>query len=81
MDNQNEQKHPHKPDPDNMPNYSLPIDIEVFRRLFHEAYTDVLTDFVDEVDLKNKITRKVQETLDEVLDNHVNKITRRHLNA
>ena len=80
MDNQNEKKHPNKPNPDEMPHYSLPIDKAVFVKLFHEAYAEVVIDFVDEVAIKDKIKRKVLETLNEVLENHVNKITRRHLN-
>ena len=84
MNTENEKKHPHKPnkpDPDQLPNYSLPIDIEIFQKLFHEAYTEVLTDFVDEVVLKDRITRKIEDTLDDVLTGHVRKITQRHLNA
>jgi len=67
--------------PDNLPNYSLPIPIAVFRRLFHEAYEEIVADFVDEKALKEKIARRVLETINDVLDNHVSRITRKHLNA
>ena len=80
MNNQNEKKHPHKPDPDDMLNYSLPISEVIYKRLFHEAYAEVCADFVDEAKLKDRIKRDVEDTVIDVLKNHNNRITRRHLN-
>ena len=80
MNKQDEKKHPHKPDPDDMPHYSLPIDKVIFDKLFHEAYAEVCTDFLDEVKLKDRIKRDVEDTVIDVLKNHVHKITSRHLN-
>ena len=77
---ENEKKKPNPQNPDNMPNYSLPIAKVIFDRLFHETYGEVCTQFVDEARLKDRIKRDVEETLDGVLKNHVKKITQRHLN-
>lgn len=74
---ENEKK---KPNPDDMPHYSLPIAKVIFDRLFHEAYGEVCTDFVDEATLKDRIKRDVEDRVDDALKNHVNKITSRHLN-
>jgi len=63
-----------------MPHYSLPIDIEDFLRLYHESYDLVVANFIDEKSLRDRIERRILDTLNEVLDNHVSKIVRKHLN-
>ena len=64
----------------NKPNHNnLPIDIEVFNRIFNEAYTRVSAEFIDEEAITKKVSVQILDTLDGVLDHHVDRATRQHL--
>ena len=72
------EKKPNKPNC-NKPHYILPIDQEIFERLFAEAFTEIVIDFSDEVKLKENIKRTAIDTLDKVLVQHIEKATRDEL--
>jgi len=65
---------------DNKPNHdNLPIDIELFNRIFHETYSRILTEFAEEKAIAEKVSLKVLDVMNEILDNHVERATRKQL--
>ena len=77
----NKEKKPNKPNGPNCnkPHYTLPVDQEIFERLFDEAFTQIVIDFSDELKLKERIERTAIDTLDKVLVHHIEKATRDEL--
>ena len=72
------EKKPNKPNC-NKPHYTLPIDQEIFVRLFDEAFAEIVIEFSDEAKLKENIKMTATDTLDKVLVHHVEKATRDEL--